>query len=288
MVKFVDVPLDIGDSNRAVTELNAAIAESNSNRRQETPVQDTRSVTRNEDVDPRFAGKSTSDIVNMYRNLESHSGRLASQLGETKQALNQIILEKRGNDIRQNGGNVQEVKIQPTDLMVNPTEAIDRLLENRLAQRPELSALQQRLNQLEAQLGQTQLMSRHPNAQQESVDPAFQAWAAQTPLRQKLLADAVNNPYAAEALLTEWEAAKPQSAVTQSANRAQELARKVSLESSNTGSESGNSPSTKGGRLLQRKDIIRLRQTNPDLYESEAYQKEIMKAYAEGRVVGDP
>jgi hypothetical protein len=289
MVRFVDVPLDGGDPNRAVADITAAIAESSNSRAQQTTTQDTRSVTRNDDVDSRFSGKSTADIVNMYKNLESHSGRLANQLGETKQALNQIILEKRGNDIRQNGGTVTEsVKIQPTDLMVNPTEAIDRLLDNRMAQRPEISALQQRLNQLEAQLGQNQLMNRHPNAQQESVDPAFQAWAQQTPLRQKLLSDAANNPYAAEALLTEWEAAKPQSAVTVTTNRAQELARKVSLESSNTGSESGNSPSTKGTRLLQRRDIIKLRQTNPDLYESPAYQAEIMKAYAENRVVGDP
>jgi uncharacterized protein YukE len=282
MVKFSEIPLD-GDSNRAINDLNASVQESQQSRQSAPAEQDTRSVQRRID-DPRFAGKSTEEIVNMYRNLESHSGRLASQLGETKQALNQIILEKRTTDIRQNGGNVEPVKIQPTDLMVNPTEAIDRLLENRLSQRPELSSLQQRLNQLEAQLGQTQLMTRHPNAQTEAVDPAFQAWAQQTPLRQKLLADAVNNPYAAEALLTEWETSKPTSQVTTQTNSAQKLAQRVSLESGSTGSESGSGPN-RSARVFKRNDLIRLRQTNPDLYESDAYQKEIVKAYREGRVV---
>lgn len=288
MVKFVDVPLDAGNPERAVTDLNAAVLESrNSERREETTTtsqtQETRTTERS-DVDPRFSGKSTEDIVRMYKNLESHSGRLASQLGETKQALNQVILEKRGNDIRQNGGTTEDVKIQPTDLMVNPTEAIDRLLDSRLASRE--TALQRRLNELEAQLGQTTFALKHTNAQEETVDPAFQAWVAQTPLRQKLNADAAaGNFYAADALLTEWQAAKPKANVTTATSRAQELARKVSLESSNTGSESGNSPSTASTRTLKRADLIRLRQTNPELYESDAYQKVILQAYKDKRVV---
>jgi len=286
MVKFVDVPLDNGDSNRAVAALNEAVAESrNSPVRQQQDVQDTSSVTRHTDVDPRFAGKSTSDIVNMYKNLESHSGRLASQLGETKQALNQVILEKRSNDIRQNSPQRESIKIQPTDLMTNPTEAIDRLISDRMSQNSEVSAVKQRIAELEAQLSNTTFVTRHPNAQDVTVDPAFQAWVAKTPLRQKLNANAAaGNMDAADALLTEWDSAKPTASVTTATTRAQEAAQRLSLESSNTGSESGHGPN-RSARTFKRQDIIRLRQTNPDLYESDAYQKEIMRAYRENRVV---
>lgn len=282
MVKFVDVPLDIGDPNRAVEELKAAVTESGQSRQTtRTPTQDTRSLQQ-PNIDPRFTGKSIEEVVASYKNLESHSGRLANQLGETKQALNQIILEKRGNDIRQNGGTVESVKIQPTDLMVNPTEAIDRLLESRLSTRE--TSLQKRLNELEAKLSQTNFVTRHTNAQEETLDPAFQAWAQQTPLRQNLLAQAAGNNFdAADALLTEWKMSKPNAQVTQADNRAQDLARRVSLESSNAGSESGNGRKT--GRTFKRNDLIALRQRNPDLYESEAYQKEIVAAYRDGRVV---
>lgn len=284
MVKFADVPLDAGNAARVADELNAAIAESGKTRQgvvDPITTQAPKQLERAEDVDPRFSGKSTSDIVNMYKNLESHSGRLANQLGETKQALNQLILTKRDSDIRQQG--VEPVKINPTDLMVNPTEAIDRLLAGR--ESPQISALQKRLNELEAQLGQTTFVTRHPNAQDDTVDPAFQAWVQQTPLRQKLNADAAaGNFYAADALLTEWTQSKPKSTVTSAVSRAQELANRTSLESNNAGGDAGDG-TRKSGRTFKRADLIALRQTNPELYESDSYQKEIVKAYREGRVV---
>jgi hypothetical protein len=284
MVKFVDVPLDAGDPNRAVTALNEAVTESrNGNVRQESTTQDTRTLTRSNDLEPRFAGKSTEEIVSMYKNLESHAGRLASQVGDYRQALNQTILNKRDNDIRTNS---EPVKIQPTDLMVNPTEAIDRLLTQRLQDNPQVSALQKRLNELEAKLGQSNFVNRHPDAQQDTIDPAFQAWVQQTPLRQQLSQNAANGNFdAADALLTEWNASKAKAPITQATSRAQELARKVSLESSNVGSESGNSASSSSTRTLKRADLIRLRQTNPELYESDSYQKVILQAYKDGRVV---
>jgi hypothetical protein len=284
MVKFVDVPLDNGDPKRATTEL-AAMASESPRQQQSAPTQDSRATERRADVDPRFAGKSPDEIVGMYKNLESHSGRLASQLGDARQTLNQYILGKRDNDIRQNGGQVTEqVKIQPTDLMVNPTEAIDRLLASR--ENPQFSRLQQRLNDLEAQLGQTTFVNRHPTATEETSDPAFQAWVQQTPLRQKLAADAANNNfYAADALLTEWQSAKGGSNITTSQNRAQALATRVSLESNNTGSDDGRAQSTQSTRTLRRRDLIALRQSNPDLYDSEEYQKVILQAYKDKRVV---
>ncbi len=282
MVKFVDVPLDVGDPSRAVADLNAATVESTNNR-QTQQTQETRTQARSPDVDPRFAGKSPEDLVQMYKNLESHSGRLASQLGETRQALNQQILVKRSNDITQNGGTTPEpVKIQPTDLMVDPTNAINRMLDGR--ENPQISALQRRLNELESQLSQTTFSLRHTNAQEETIDPAFQAWVQQTPLRQELSANAAaGNFKAADALLTEWNAAKPAATVTTATGRAQELARRVALESSNIGSENGNSPSTRATKTLRRSDLIALRMRDPEKYDSMGAQ--ILQAHLDGRVV---
>src|SRR5271165_2299726 len=94
MVRLVDVPLDAGDPNRAITDINEAITESRSQpRTQETRQTQTSSSTPTNDVnDPRFAGKSAAEIVEMYRNLESHSGRLANQLGEARNSVNALIL----------------------------------------------------------------------------------------------------------------------------------------------------------------------------------------------------
>lgn len=280
MVRLVDVPLDGGDASRAVADINEAITQSRS--QVQTPQTQ---VQRQQADDPRFAGKSTSEIVDMYRNLESHSGRLASQLGEARQNVNQLILGKRENDLRQGSGNVEPVKILPTDLMVNPTEAIDRYLSSR--QNPEVSALQARLQQLEQQLTQTTFSMNHPKAEDVTQDPAFTAWVRQTPLRMRLAQSAAQNNLAdADLLLQEWKHTQSagENSSTNTDNRAQDLARRVALESGGTSSETGTGR-TRGTKTFKRADLIALRQTDPDKYESEALQKEIVKAYLEGRVV---
>jgi len=279
MVRFVDVPLDSGDANKAVADINEAIKESA--REPTATTQMPKAEARPVD-DPRFAGKSAAEIVEMYRNLESHSGRLASQLGESRQALAQTILRKTENDLRQGSGR-EPVKIQPADLMVDPTTALDRYLEAR--NNPQVSALQERLNQLEAQLSQTQFSTRHPKADEVTADPAFAAWVRQTPLRMRLAQSAANGGTAdADLLLTEWQVANSQgtNTVATSTNRAQELAKSVTLESSASGSEGTGRSTT---RTFSRRDLIKLRQENPDKYESPALQAEIMKAYRENRVV---
>lgn len=281
MVNFVDVPLDVGSPKRAAADLDSAITESrNGNQTTQRQVQQTTT----DDVDPRFRGKSTAEIVNMYKNLESHSGRLASQLGENKQMLNQLILGKRQDDIRQNSGPKPELK--PTDLLANPTEALDRYLSVR--EEPRVSQLQERLNKLEAQLGQTRFTSKHQDADTVTADPAFAAWVQQTPLRMRLAQSAANNNYEdADLLLTEWRQSQGsrESSVTNEAERQAALAARVGLEGNNTGSESGNSASTRQGRTFKRADLIALRQSDPDKYESPSYQREIVQAYREGRVV---
>jgi hypothetical protein len=221
----------------------------------------------------------------MYKNLESHSGRLASQLGENKAMLNQLILGKRTDDLRQNGGNTTPVEIKPTDLLANPTEAIDRYLRAR--EEPMVSQLQQRLNQLEAQLGQTTFVSKHKDADAVTADPAFAAWVQQTPLRMRLAAEAAqNNYYSADLLLTEWNSSQSagNNTVSNAQARAQELAKGIRLEGSNTGTESGVGRNS-STRNFKRADLIALRQSDPDKYESPAFQREIVRAYQEGRVV---
>jgi hypothetical protein len=277
MARFVDVPLDNGDPNRAVADLIEGAKTS-----QAPPAQRAEPVNQNQNVDPRFAGKSTEEIVNMYRNLESHSGRLASQLGESKNMLNQLILGKRNDDLRQNGG--EPVKVNPTDLMVNPTEALDRYLQPR--ENAIVSSLQERLNQLESQLGQVNFSTKHRDAESITADPAFANWVRQTPLRMRLAAEAAQDNYgSADLLLTEWNVSKSAGTnqVSAAQQRAQELASGLRLEGGNTGSENGNSPRSAGGKQYRRADLIALRQSNPEKYDE--LGTEIFKAYKEGRVI---
>jgi hypothetical protein len=282
MVRLVDVPLDNGSAKSAIEQLTEAVKESSQNA---PPTRQTQTPTQIQDVDPRFAGKSTEEIVTMYRNLESHSGRLASQLGEARTNLHTIITGKRENDLRQNGGQVEtQVKIQPADILSNPTEAIDRYLTSR--QSPEVSALQQRLAQLENQLANTTLRFNHPKAEEETADPAFAAWVRQTPLRQQLAQRAANgDPSSADMLLTEWQTAKAsgKDAVQNASDRARDLASRTTLEGKSSGSEG----TGKTKRTYKSSDLIALRMNDPDKYENPAFQREITQAYIEKRVLLD-
>jgi hypothetical protein len=279
MVRLVDVPLDAGDPSRAVADLTASIEESRSPpaERQAPKAQESRQI--NDVGDPRFAGKSTAEIVEMYRNLESHSGRLASQLGETRKTVDQLILGKRENDLRAGSG--ERTKVTPTDLMVDPTNALDRYFQERT--NPEVSSLKQRLEQLESQLSQTVFSVNHPKAQDVTADPAFAAWVRQTPLRSMLAEAAANGDLRqADLLLKEWQNAQAsgESTPTNSGNRAQELAKRVSLESSGPGSEDGRS--ARRERTFSRRDLQALRIRDPEKYES--LGDAITKAYLENRI----
>lgn len=281
MVRIVDVPLDAGNANTAIADLEKAITESRT--APDPKPQDT--VSHRPQTDARFSGKTPEELVEMYTNLESHSGRLASQLGESRNALNQLILGKRENDLRQNGGGDttrQPTEIKPTDLLANPTEAFERYLASR--GNPEATALQRRLDQLEAKLGETVFTTRNPTAEAVTADPAFAAWVKQTPLRMTLAGNAAKGDYqAADMLLQEYRTAQEtkSNTVTNAQTRAQELARTGALESGTASNEGGTATA---GRIIKRADLIALRTNNPEKYESQAYQNEIIKAYVEGRV----
>jgi hypothetical protein len=283
MVRLVDVPLDNGSAKSAIEQLTEAVRESS---QQSTTKQTAVQERQTPDVDPRFAGKSTEEIVKMYTNLESHSGRLASQLGEARTNLHTIITGKRENDLRQNGGQTETtpVKIQPADILSNPTEAIERYVSSR--QSPEVNALQQRLAQLENQLANTTLRFNHPKAEEETADPAFAQWVRQTPLRQQLAQRAASgDPSSADMLLTEWQQAKAsgKDPVQNASERARDLVSRTTLEGRSSGSEG----TGKAKRTYKSSDLIALRMNDPDRYENPAFQREITQAYIEKRVLLD-
>jgi hypothetical protein len=286
MVRLVDVPLDAGDPNKAITDIQDAITESRTQTviRTNVPTQNTTTSTESQIADPRFAGKSAAEIYDAYRNLESHSGRLANQLGETRNQVNQLILGKRENDLQKGGGN-RETKVNPADFLVNPTDALDRYMEGRA--NPEVSALQTRLAQLEQQLTQTVFTVNHPKASDVTQDPAFAAWVRQTPLRSSLAEAAAKGDLGqADLLLKEWQHTQSSgtSSPTNTSNRAQDLARSVTLESTTTGSENGDGKSRGSRKTFSRRDLQALRIRDPDKYESQELQNEIVKAYVEGRI----
>lgn len=237
-------------------------------------------------IPDKFVGKSLEEVLTSYQQLETAFGRAKQELGQERQtrlSLDQMLQQKREGDLRAHGGTVQQTSekkpdLTAADLLENPSQALDSYLEQR--ESSTTKDLRERLARQEAQLLQQQFVSRHPDWQTETNDPDFVNWARQTPYRQNLTARAAQEDLvAADALLSEYKAYKPllNKATAKSTNL--EAARKVGLERSAVAGEE----TKPAGKIIRRVDAQALRISDPDRYDSPAFQNELLKAIAEDR-----
>lgn len=233
-------------------------------------------------IPDKFKGKSLEEVVAAYQNLEALHGRTANELGQSRLSVDQLLHQKRENDLRANGATqVQRVtpkEMTAADLLENPTQALNSYLEHRESSTTQ--ELRERLARQEAQLAQQVFVGRHPDWQQETNDQDFVNWARQTPYRQNLAARAAQEDLAAaDALLSEYKSYKPllNKATAQTTNL--DAARKVGLERTASSGED-----TKPvGKVIYRRDAMALRIADPEKYDSPAFQNELLRAIAEDR-----
>lgn len=229
---------------------------------------------------PKLQGKTAEEIAEMYQNLESQYGRMANDLGVQRKMTDKLLDLKRADDLAANQPK-QRAEIKTDDLLNNPTEVIDRAVEERVKAVTE--AAEQRMRALELTTAHERFVSKHSDYEQVAADPTFQAWLRASPYRQRAAAAAFNGDYqAADELLTDFKERKkgPEVKTPVSTDSNVQAARAAALES---GTSSDNA-SKKGGKIYFRRDLMALRVNNPDKYYDDDYQAEIVRAYAEGRV----
>lgn len=273
MTTLVDVSQDAGNSSRAA---EALALETSSVATTEKPDEQKPDLTTTEDR--RFVGKSREDILDMYRNLESHQGRLANELGQQRHQLNELLLAKRASDLQTNG---QPATLTAADLLERPTEALDKVVSERL--RSTLQPLEEQIRQLGAQVAAGQVVEKHGTDWEKTVRSSdFQSWAAKTPLRLNLVNRARQGDWeSVDALLAEYKDQQTSAAPNKTNEAALRAASKVGLESTQAASDVTGASS---GKKIRRQDLWALRVNDPERYDS--MQPEILRAYAENRVVG--
>lgn len=236
-------------------------------------------------VPDKFKGKSLEDVIAAYQNLEALHGRTASELGQARQhqlTVDQLLQQKRENDLRANGGTVRQAPKEPeltaADLLENPKQALNNYLEHRESETTK--ELRQRLAFQESRLAQQDFLGKHPDWQALTNDPKFVEWTQKTSFRSNLAVQAAReNLAAADALLTEYKQYTPllQGSTVQDKNLA--AARKVGLERSATVGDETRPP----GKVIRRIDAQALRISDPEKYDSPAFQNELLRAIAEDR-----
>jgi hypothetical protein len=212
----------------------------------------------------------------MYKNLEQHGGRLANQVGQQQAAINELLAAKRQKDLGDNGASLE---VSATELLEDPTEAIDRLVSDRT--KKFLAPIEQRLAQQEQNLALNRFQSTHEDYEEVTASPEFREWANKTSLRKYLTTQAAaGNWDSANSLVTEFKDSRP-SKQQQEGNKQLDEANRVTLESSRTAADQGR---TVSGKRYKSSDLMALRINNPDAYEKPEFAAEIERAYREGRV----
>jgi hypothetical protein len=233
------------------------------------------------DMPDKFKGKSAEEIAQAYVNAEKRLGEVNNQLGEYRSMTDRLLdlEEKRVSDLEKGGAKeIEEFDIDPTELLANPKEVMDRYYEQRRSQDTGYTELQQRLDRIESQTIEQQFVEKHPDAQERFNDPVFVEWVQANPYRANMAAQAVNaqDYNGLDYLLTDYK--ERTGAAPANDRKAQEIqqAAQVATESQSSGG------STNSGKVYSRRKIVELKINNPEEYRTRA--SEFTKAYAEGRV----
>lgn len=226
-----------------------------------------------------------------YSSLQSAYGRMANDLGQQRKLTDQILaLDKRSADLEGTPAAVKTApKVNARDLVDKPTETLDAYWKQREADlRAEMDAREQKL---QAAAAERDFLAKHGDFQQVTQTQEFLTWVHSSPLRQRAAALAGSGNFViADELLTEYKAVKGQApdksadpnrgtGNTNPDTAATEAARKAALETAANGGGAGT-----GKPTYRRADLIKLKMEKPQVYGDPAFQAEILRAYAEGRV----
>ena len=219
----------------------------------------------------KFKGKSVTEIVSSYENLEKELGRKGQEIGELRQLTDQILKQQ----ITTQTETAEEE--EEVDFFDDPNKAVSKAIENH----PKFREFEEQQKVQSAQATTRQLEAAHPDYLEVVADPKFQEWVKESPIRTQLYVHAHNYDLnSAMELMGNW---KERSLITNTAKAEEQKAMKRS-EALRTGKavSGGSSESTAGKKIYRRADLIRLKTTNPQRYVD--LQDEILSAYADGRV----
>tara|TARA_R110000751_G_scaffold307171_1_gene427608 strand:+ start:10025 stop:10831 length:807 start_codon:yes stop_codon:yes gene_type:complete len=225
------------------------------------------------EVPSKFQGKSVEDIVNSYAALEKELGRKGQEIGELRKLSDEFLKSQ----LQANQQNNPQSAEEETDFFEDPQAAIRREIDNH----PKIKEAELAAAKSQQQATMQQLEQQHPDAQQTVQSPEFQEWISQSKIRQRMFNDANNYDFeSANELLSNWKERKLITK-THEVENAQKESKKQALKAGKAESRSSGD-SVGGKKIYRRSDLIRLKQTDPNRYDSLA--DEIYQAYAEGRV----
>ena len=182
----------------------------------------------------KFKGKSVTEIVSSYENLEKELGRKGQEIGELRQLTDQILKQQITTQ-------TETAEEEEVDFFDDPNTAVSKAIENH----PKFREFEEQQKVQSAQATTRQLEAAHPDYLEVVADPKFQEWVKESPIRTQLYVHAHNYDLnSAMELMGNW---KERSLITNTAKAEEQKAMKRS-EALRTGKavSGGSSESTAG------------------------------------------
>ena len=238
-----------------------------------------KTLTDSDNLPEKFRGKSIDEVVSMYTNLESQSGRQANELGELRRITDEILKQGIAPQTNQNNAQSELEEVTDDDFLENPARAVQKVVERAI--RP-LTQAQETLN---ASMTIERLQKEHPDITQIVESEEFQQWVLASPVRSSIWEQASQGAFNyANEIFSMWKQANGSVEQAQSASptNAATAVNQADLAAATTISKGTNTEAVGGKPVYSRQALIRLRQTDPEKYF--ANHDEIIAAYQEGRV----
>jgi hypothetical protein len=213
-----------------------------------------------DDLPAKFKGKTAKEIAQSALEAEKLIGKQGHELGELRKIVDGYLQSQ-----------------------LKPNTASDESKQEgqeKTTLDPKYDAGLRSIKKMETEL---KLRDAHPDFKQIVQDPEFAEWIGKSKVRTKLFQEA-DKEYdfdAADELFNNWKEIKTLRA-TKEADAKSEEERKAELKTAKAGSGAGAGGGSGGKKIYLRADLIKLRQFNPDKYNS--MDAEIQLAYKEGRV----
>lgn len=221
----------------------------------------------------RYAGKTQEELAQMLEDAQAHIGRQSSEIGEVRKLADGLVKKSLNVPAKE----VPAAEEHEDDFFTDPGAAVARAV----SRHPTVVAAKDAADQSNRDKASARVLASHPDMAQVTASPEFATWVKASPMRLRMyaLADQFDSE-AADELLSNFKASKPTVVTPTVADGAAKAAATLAAGSVGTSATAAAAPVSKKYR---RSDIMRLMTSDPSRYEAMA--DEILKAYAEGRVV---
>ena len=218
----------------------------------------------------KYRSKSLDEVVRMHQEAERLIGKQAQEVGEVRKLADELIKQNLN-------GKSQLIKEEEpeVDFFENPQKAVQATIDRH----PDVLAARQAGMDFRRMQIQQKLNAEHPDYSQVVNDSEFHNWVKSSPVRLGLYAkaDAEFDYDSANELLSTFKQLR--GIKTKQSDQQNDAIRTKSMKAAQV-DVGGSGESSK--RVYRRADLIRLKMTDPQRYET--LSDEIMQAYSEGRV----